>query len=141
MLESRKSSFSRPAGKSPILNKMAVFVLVKQGCTFAMRSSLYCENCDSEANSLRRKFKGVRFAFASLFEGPNSQKSENFCRILAIFNKNSFERARVRRARSAGISSLRDQELERRVAATIPAERARCTLAYHKIMSMIIIIS
>jgi len=99
MLESRKSSFSRPAGKSPILNKMAVFVLVKQGCTFAMRSSLYCENCDSEANSLRRKFKGVRFAFASLFEGPNSQKSENFCRILAFFNKNSFERARVRAQR------------------------------------------
>jgi len=33
--------------------------------TFAMRSSLYCENCESEANSLRRKLKSVRFAFAS----------------------------------------------------------------------------
>jgi len=43
--------------------------------------------------SLRRKLKSVRFAFASLFEGPNSPKSENFRRILAFFfNKNSFER-------------------------------------------------
>ena len=35
--------------------------------------------------SLRRKLKSVRFAFASLFEGPNSPKSENFRRILAFF--------------------------------------------------------
>ena len=34
--------------------------------------------------SLRRKKKSVRFAFASHFKGPISQKSENFRRNLAI---------------------------------------------------------
>ena len=75
--------------------KFALLRKLRKRSEFA--SLRFAENSRAFA-SLSLRF---RFAFASLFEGTNSPKSENFRRILAFLCKNSFERARVRRARSA----------------------------------------